>query len=152
MALSNWVWLARKGRCCLLCFVIGGCGTWICPCWRSIHSPFHTSINTDTLFFCYLVSCPYAGSLGSVRCVCVCFGFYLSGLDLKPLVVGINCIIFSCYKKVNWVRLMSPQFVVLSFFLFNIFRIGLKVSSALLLLKKKTFIMTDSLEKKLSSF
>jgi hypothetical protein len=35
-----WVCLARKGRLYLLCFVIGGCGTWICPCWRSFHSPF----------------------------------------------------------------------------------------------------------------
>jgi hypothetical protein len=26
-----WVCLARKGRLCLLWFVIGGCGTWICP-------------------------------------------------------------------------------------------------------------------------
>jgi hypothetical protein len=61
--------------------------------------------------------------------------FYLLGLDLKPLVAGINCIIFNCYKKVNWVRLMSPQFFV--YFMFNIFGIVQRVSFALLLLKKK---------------
>jgi hypothetical protein len=63
--------------------------------------------------------------------------FYLLGLDLKPLVAGINCIIFNCYKKVNWVRLMSPQFCTIFFFMFNIFGIVQWVYSALLLLKKK---------------
>jgi hypothetical protein len=42
---------------------------------------------------------------------------YPLGLDLKPIVVGMNCFISNGCQKVNWVRLMSPQFVVLSFIL-----------------------------------
>jgi hypothetical protein len=28
-----------------------GCGTWICLCWQSVYSPFHTSTNAYTSFF-----------------------------------------------------------------------------------------------------
>jgi hypothetical protein len=68
-----WVCLARKGRICLLWFH-RGCGTWICLCCgRFIR---HSIPNKCShIIFCYLVSRPYAGSLGSVRCVCACFGF-----------------------------------------------------------------------------
>jgi hypothetical protein len=121
-----WVCLARKGRLCLLYFIIGGCGTWICLCWQSVHSSFHTSTNAYTLFFSYLVSRPYASSLGSVLCVGVCFGFIPVRLALKPLVVGIKCIIFKCYILMwltgsGW---CPPQFVcIILYFMFNLFGI-----------------------------
>jgi hypothetical protein len=116
------VLLARKCHLCLLCFVIGGCGTWTCPCWRSVHLSFHSSKNAYTLlFFCYLILRPYAGSLDSVRCVVVCFGFlHLLGLVLKPPVVGIKCFIFSCYVLFAWFTWSGwcpPVFFVLSFIL-----------------------------------
>jgi hypothetical protein len=66
-----------KGPFMLVVLYHRGCGTWICPCWRSIHLPFYTSTNAYTSFFCYLVLCSYAGSLDSVRCVRVCFAFLL---------------------------------------------------------------------------
>jgi hypothetical protein len=77
--------------------------------------------------------------------------FYLLGLDLKPLVAGINCIIFNCYKKVNWVRLMSPQFCTIFYFMFNIFGIVQWVSSALFLLKKKSSTLFTDKKKLYSS-
>jgi hypothetical protein len=62
-----WVFLARKGHLCLLCFIIGGCGTWICLCWQSVHLSFHTSTDAYTSFFCYLISRPYVGMM--CRCL-----------------------------------------------------------------------------------
>ncbi|MCI04079.1 hypothetical protein A2U01_0025121 [Trifolium medium] len=34
--------IGSKGSFCVLCFVIGVVAREFCPCWRSIHSPFHT--------------------------------------------------------------------------------------------------------------
>jgi hypothetical protein len=114
-----WVCWTRKGRLCLLWFIIGGCGTWIYSYWRSVHSPFHASINANTSFFFAI----WFRARARIRWVVLDVSmfilacFYLLKLDLKPTVVGINCFIFYCCKKVNWVRLMSPQFIVLSFIL-----------------------------------
>jgi hypothetical protein len=43
--------LDPKGFLVPALFFQRGFGTWICPCWRSIHSPFYTFTNIDTSFF-----------------------------------------------------------------------------------------------------
>jgi hypothetical protein len=67
--------LGSKWSFCLLCFVRRGCGKWICPCWWSVHSPFHTSINAYTYIFLLFGFAPLRGFAGSVQCVGVRFGF-----------------------------------------------------------------------------
>lgn len=65
-----------KGLLCLLCFVAGAVGSWICPCWRSFHFPFLTVANYhSSSFFATLVSSSCADLLGSICGGC---GLFLS--------------------------------------------------------------------------
>jgi hypothetical protein len=51
-------------------------------------------------------------------CMFILVCFYLLGLDLKPLVIGINCFTFNCCKK-GWIF----NCCIIFYFMFNIFGI-----------------------------
>jgi hypothetical protein len=70
---------------------------------------------TLIMFFCYLVSRPFAGVLDSVRNVCA---FDLG--SFIPLLLFLDCLYthFGHNMWLDWVRFMSPQHFVLSLFLF----------------------------------
>jgi hypothetical protein len=114
-----WVCLARKSLLCLLWFVIGGCGTWILSVLAdSSFAVLHLNRCRHIIFFAiWFRSRLWVRWVGLDVFMFVLVCFYPFGLDLKPIVVGNNCFIFNGCKMVNWVRLMSPQFVVLSFIL-----------------------------------
>lgn len=101
------------------CVVQGVAGTWIViPCWRSIHSPFVNLIDlfgrSLFTFFCNLVSCLYAGSLGCVR---------EERLFCKDRLGWSTWFVFSCFIAI-WVvtgsGFMSPNLCI-SFFIYYIF-------------------------------
>jgi hypothetical protein len=81
--LQYWfLWLERA--VCVCCIFIG-------DGWHLIRSVlavvsfavYYLNKYIHTFFFCYLVSRPFVGSLDSVRCVCVCFGFLPSRVGSK---------------------------------------------------------------------
>jgi hypothetical protein len=69
--------------------------TWICPCWRLVHSSFLTVTNSHSTFFSILVSNPCTNSLGSIWWVWICFWFCFIHIKVafKPLLLWLDCLL-----------------------------------------------------------